>query len=131
MLVTDAMPGAAGLDGGVTLQGRTARREGERLVDGTGTLAGSSLTMDRAFANVIAPAGASWSDASRMASATPAEFLGVAGRLGAIAPGMQADFVVMDAAGRVTATRIAGVEARYAYARSSAHSSWRRNMAST
>lgn len=109
MLVTDAMP-----DAPFDLQGTAIRREGDRLVDAEGTLAGSTLTMDRAFAKAIALAGASPSEASRMASATPAAFLGLADRLGSIAPGMQADLVAMDGAGRVTATWIAGVEERYA-----------------
>lgn len=108
MLVTDAMP-AAPFD----LQGTPIRREGDRLVDGGGTLAGSTLTMARAVGNVIEQAGVSEADASRMASATPAEFLGLGDRLGKIAPGMQADLVVMDEAGRVTATWIAGEEERY------------------
>ena len=109
MLVTDAMP-----DGPFDLQGTAIRRDGERLVDRAGTLAGSTLTMDRAIANVVAQGGASPAEASRMASATPAAFLGLENRLGTIAPGRQADLVIMDAAGRVAATWIAGVEERYA-----------------
>lgn len=108
MLVTDAMP-----DGPFDLQGTAIHRDGERLTDDNGTLAGSTLTMDRAFANAIGLAGASPEEASRMASATPAAFLGLNDRIGAIAPGMQADLVVMDEEGRVTATWIAGEEERY------------------
>ena len=106
MLVTDAMP-----EGSFDLQDSAIRRDGDRLVDPAGTLAGSSLTMDRAFANVIAQAGVSEGEASRMVSATPAAFLGL-DRLGVIAPGMQADLVVVGPSGRVTATWVAGVEER-------------------
>lgn len=112
MLVTDAMPCAGSDADGFDLQGRAIRRAGERLVDAGGTLAGSTLTMDRAFANLRAWCEASETQASRMASGTAAEFLGLP-RLGAIAPGMQADLVAIDASGSVTATWIAGAEERY------------------
>jgi N-acetylglucosamine-6-phosphate deacetylase len=112
MLVTDAMPSVGSDASGFDLQGRHIRRNGDRLADDAGTLAGSTLTMAGAFANVIAQTGASIPDASRMASATPAAFLGLTDRLGHIAPGMQADLVALDEAGQVTATWIAGEEER-------------------
>lgn len=113
MLVTDAMPSVGSEASGFDLQGRHIRRNGDRLADDAGTLAGSTLTMAGAFANVIAQTGVSIADASRMASATPAAFLGLADRVGRIAPGMQADLVALDETGQVTATWIAGEEERY------------------
>lgn len=113
MLVTDAMPSVGGAEPGFDLQGRHIRLRDGMLTDDAGTLAGSHLTMAGAFANVVAQTGASTAEASRMASGAPAAFLGLAHRIGAIAPGMQADLVAMDDAGRVTATWIAGAEERY------------------
>lgn len=113
MLVTDAMPSVGGGEAGFNLQGHRIQLADGKLTDEAGTLAGSHLTMATAFANVMAQTGASIADASRMASATPAAFLGLRDRLGHIAPGMQADLVALDDAGRVTATWIAGEMERY------------------
>ncbi len=108
MLVTDAMPSVGSDTDSFHLQGRQIRLSEGMLTDEAGTLAGSHLTMAAAFANVMAQTAASIADASRMASGTPAAFLRLADRLGAIAPGMQADLVALDDAGQVTATWIAG-----------------------
>lgn len=114
MLVTDAMS-SAGHDGfEFALQGRTIRRDGDRLTDSHGVLAGSTLTMAAAFANIMRFTGASPAQAAQMASATPAAFLGLEHRMGRIAPGMQADLVVLDEGGAVTASWIAGQEQRFA-----------------
>lgn len=113
MLVTDAMPSVGSDAAGFDLQGRHIALAGGMLTDDAGTLAGSHLTMAAAFANVMAQTGATVEEASRMASATPAAFLGLADRIGRIAPGMQADLVALDETGRVTATWIAGEERRH------------------
>ena len=113
MLVTDAMPSAGSEEESFDLQGRTIMRNGDRIADEHGTLAGSRLTMAAAFANAMAQGRVTQADASRMASTTPAAFLGLADQIGSIAPGMQADLVVMDDAHRVTATWIAGEEQRH------------------
>jgi N-acetylglucosamine-6-phosphate deacetylase len=100
-LVTDAV-GAAGLpDGSYTFVGRTVLlRDGAvRLPDGT--LAGSTLTMDRAVRNMVGLAGMNWSDAIRMATLTPATIGGVADRKGRIAPGADADLLALDDAGEI------------------------------
>lgn len=71
-----------------------------------GTLAGSSLTLDRAVANVVAW-GVPLADAVRAATTTPADLLGRPD-LGRIAPGARADLAALDAAGRCRATWLAG-----------------------
>jgi N-acetylglucosamine-6-phosphate deacetylase len=76
-----------------------------RLEDGT--MAGSVLTMDRAFARLIAGAGADLVEAATMCSTTPARELGLRGH-GVIAPGAIADLVVLDATLEVRQTWIAG-----------------------
>ena len=65
-----------------------------RLTTGERSIAGSTLTMDVAFANAVR-AGVSLVDATRMASTTPAATFGWA-EVGAIETGRRADLVVLD-----------------------------------
>jgi N-acetylglucosamine-6-phosphate deacetylase len=107
-LITDAIS-AAGLGEGVfEFVGREIRvsRGAVRLADGT--LAGSVLTLDHAVRNVVNLVGASWPDAIRMATLTPATIAGVAERKGQLVPGADADLVVLDASGQVRQTWRAG-----------------------
>ena len=73
-----------------------------------GTLAGSSLTMDRAFARLTSEVGLSLSDAAIVCATTPARALGLQG-FGVIASGAMADLVVLDRDLRVVQTWVAGV----------------------
>src|SRR5690606_37876573 len=66
---------------------------GVRLADGT--LAGSTLTMDRALRNLVDVVGVELQDAARRVSTHAAEFLGLADR-GRLAAGAWADVVVLD-----------------------------------
>jgi N-acetylglucosamine-6-phosphate deacetylase len=101
VLVTDAVAWRARTVGPVTLQ----------VVDGAprlpdGTLAGSTLTMDRAVRTMVA-AGIPLSDALTAASATPATVLGLGDR-GALAPGRRADLVAFDGELQVRTVWVAG-----------------------
>jgi N-acetylglucosamine-6-phosphate deacetylase len=60
-----------------------------------GTLAGSVLTMDRAFAVLVRKFGVSPVDAATVCSTSPARALGLSG-FGVIAPGAAADLAVLD-----------------------------------
>lgn len=111
MLVTDAMALTGIDDDHFILQGRRILREGDRLVDAEGTLAGSTLTMADAVRNMIAQTGIDLRRAVAMASATPARFLGLADRTGAIAPGLSADLILVDDGWQVKRSWIAGREA--------------------
>jgi N-acetylglucosamine-6-phosphate deacetylase len=73
-------------------------------------MAGSVLTMDRAFGCLVGRCGVDVLDAVRLCSTTPARSLGLDG-LGAIVPGARADITVLDASFRVQATWIAGRQA--------------------
>jgi N-acetylglucosamine-6-phosphate deacetylase len=73
-----------------------------------GTIAGSVLTMDRAFAALASTVGVSLVDAAAMCATTPARELGLQG-LGAIALGSKADLAVLDASFRVRQTWLGGV----------------------
>jgi N-acetylglucosamine-6-phosphate deacetylase len=108
MAVTDGTAGS-GLSLGATarLGGRVIHvtGRGARLDDGT--LAGSTLTMDRAFRNLVTMCGASIPDAAVMCSTSPARALGLTG-FGVIAEGATADLAVIDAQFYVMHTYIAG-----------------------
>jgi N-acetylglucosamine-6-phosphate deacetylase len=109
MLVTDAMPTVGGEDRDFILQGRAIRREGDRLVSQDGVLAGSTLTMAAAVENAIDQGRLDLPSAARMASTTPAHFLGLARETGAIAPGLRADLVAIRKDFSVARTWIAGM----------------------
>ena len=111
MAITDGTA-ASGLSPGTAarLGGRTIRAGAGAAFLDDGTLAGSTLTMDRAFANIVGPFGRTVVDAARMCATTPARQLGLAGR-GVIAAGATADLVVLDRSYRVVRTLIDGVEA--------------------
>ena len=109
MLVTDAMPTVGADSDQFMLQGRAIRLQGDRLVSEDGVLAGSTLTMAAAVANAVEQGHLSLPQAVRMATSTPARFLGLAGQTGAIAPGLRADLVAMDKDFTVTQTWIGGL----------------------
>lgn len=92
MLITDAMPPAAGGPESFSLQGRVARRIGQSLELEDGTLAGSIVTMDEAVRRSV-QLGVKIEDALRMASAVPAEFLRKSDELGHIKAGFKASLV--------------------------------------
>jgi N-acetylglucosamine-6-phosphate deacetylase len=72
----------------VTTQGYTVGRR-------KGWLAGSTLTMDRAVRNAVRLAGVLLTDAVRMATLSPANVLDLR-KKGRIAPGYDADFLILD-----------------------------------
>jgi N-acetylglucosamine-6-phosphate deacetylase len=71
------------------------------------TLAGSVITMDRAFALLVSGIGLSLSDAATVCSTTPARALNLQG-FGVIAPGATADLVILDRDLQVVQTWIGG-----------------------
>jgi N-acetylglucosamine-6-phosphate deacetylase len=107
MAITDGTAGS-GLP-----RGATARLGGRVITVGDaayledGTIAGSTLTMDRAFALLASAVGLSLPDAAAVCATTPARALGLQG-FGVLAPGAVADFVVLDRDLRVVQTWIAG-----------------------
>ena len=97
-LITDAMSATDAADGRYHL-GRLEVdvRDGVATLADTGSLAGSTLTMDVAFRNSVKGAGLSIPDAVRATSGRPAELLGLDDRLGSLRTGLSADLVVLDA----------------------------------
>lgn len=106
-LITDAMAAADVGDGAYTLGGHPVTVTDGRATLADGTLAGSVLTMDRAAANVHAWTGASWEAIARMTSGNVADEMGWTTK-GRIAPGADADFVLVDDTLTVQATYVAG-----------------------
>lgn len=95
MLVTDAMA-AVGSDGAsFSYFGESLYRDGDRMTDADGRLAGSALDMASAVRQAQQQMGASLEQALVMASRTPARYLEL-GTRGLLMPGMKADMVLLD-----------------------------------
>jgi N-acetylglucosamine-6-phosphate deacetylase len=108
-LVTDAMQAAGMPDGEYRLGAAAVTVAGGRAtIAGTGTLAGSTLTLDVAVRNAVELLGVSVEQAVALASGNPARLLGLQRRKGAIAPGMDADLTVLDDDLTALATIVAG-----------------------
>jgi N-acetylglucosamine-6-phosphate deacetylase len=108
ILVTDAIRAAGLHDGDYDLGGQTVQVRGGIARTSRGSLAGSTLAMDAALRNVMRFAGVSIHDALRMATATPAEALGLSSRKGVIQPGADADLALVDPDLNVQATIVNG-----------------------
>jgi N-acetylglucosamine-6-phosphate deacetylase len=107
-LVTDAISAAGMPDGRYVLGGRAVTvRDGVARLAGGGALAGSTLTMHRAFRRAVREAGASLVEAASMAATVPAAALGL-GRVGALRPGWRADAVLLDPALELVGVLAAG-----------------------
>jgi N-acetylglucosamine-6-phosphate deacetylase len=107
MAITDGTAGSGMAKGSKALIGGYAITIRDAAYLDDGTLAGSCLTMDRAFARLISETGLSLPDAATVCSTTPARALGLQG-LGVIAAGAIADLVVLDRDLRVVQTWVAG-----------------------
>ncbi len=108
ILITDSIIGA-GLGDGVF------ENNGNEIIitDGiartkTGGLAGSTLSMDRAISNMMAFTGLPLESVLPMATSTPAEAMGIADWKGRIAPGFDADLVIMDKDLKIERTFVGG-----------------------
>jgi N-acetylglucosamine-6-phosphate deacetylase len=114
--VTDSTA-ATGMPDGEYRLGRQAVTKclgGVRLADGT--LAGSTLTMDRALRNLVDVVGLDIVDASRRVATHAADFLGVPDR-GRLVTGAWADVVVLDSDLRVQDVFVEGGSVDVAHAR--------------
>ncbi|OON78753.1 N-acetylglucosamine-6-phosphate deacetylase [Streptomyces tsukubensis] len=96
--ITDAMDAAGFRDGDYHLGPLAVRVEDgvATLVD-NGSIAGSTLTLDRAFKRAATLDKLPVGDIVRAISANPARLLGMADKIGSLVPGNDADLVVLDA----------------------------------
>ena len=108
LLVTDAMPMVGGDAPGFDLYGETITAIDGVVRNAAGALAGSALDMASAVRNSVQMLGLPLDEACRMASQYPAEFLGIGGTHGRIAPGYRADLVLLDEHIGVMASWIGG-----------------------
>lgn len=100
--ITDAM-GAAGMSDGMYPLGpmQVEVKDGvARISSGptAGSIAGSTLTLDRAFRRAVTLDGLTIDQAVQALSTTPARLLGIDDRTGSLQTGKDADLVVLDAA---------------------------------
>ena len=107
MAITDGTAGSGLSRGAKATLGGQPITVGDTATLADGTIAGSVLTMDRAFAT-LAGIGVPLHEAALMCATTPARELGLQG-LGIIAEGSRADLAVLDASLRVRQTWIGGV----------------------
>lgn len=107
-LVTDAMAAAGAPDGDYRL-GELAVEVRDRVarLAGSDTIAGSTLTLDRAVRNAVA-AGVPLVQAVRSATSINADYMGLTD-VGRLAPGSRADLVVLDDHQAVTRVMWRGV----------------------
>ncbi|TDX66614.1 N-acetylglucosamine 6-phosphate deacetylase [Methylosinus sp. sav-2] len=109
MLVTDAMPPVGGDGRGFVLQGREILIKDGRCVTAEGTLAGASLDMASAVRNCVSLLDLPLERALVLASANPANFLGLGKRLGRLVAGYRADMTAFDPQSlRIVSTWVAG-----------------------
>jgi N-acetylglucosamine-6-phosphate deacetylase len=94
-LVTDAIAAAGMEDGEYRLATRTVYADGGVPRLGSGSIAGSVLTMREAFMNILAFTGCTVAEAARMTSTSPAKLVGEGRRKGRLAPGYDADVTVL------------------------------------
>jgi N-acetylglucosamine-6-phosphate deacetylase len=107
-LVTDSIAAAGLPDGGYLFEEqRVTVADGAARLD-AGTLAGSTLTLDRAVANFARWADIAWEDAVVSATIVPARLLGLQGQRGEIAVGRNADLAAFDADHELVWTMVAG-----------------------
>ena len=94
-LITDAMAATGMPDGRYDLGGQAVDVvDGVARLRGSGSIAGSTLTMDAALRHTVS-IGLSMVDAVRMAATTPARTLGLTD-VGALVAGRRADLVALD-----------------------------------
>ena len=113
VLITDAIEGAAMPDGEYTLGGSAVFVRDGTAAFADGTLAGSVLTMNRAFHNALRFAALPPHVAAGYASANAARQLGLRDQIGTLEPGKQADLVALHPATGEVAWTLIGGQAAY------------------
>lgn len=109
MLVTDAMA-HVGVDvSALPFFDTVISRNGNKLTTPDGTLAGSCLDMLTAVQNAHNDLGVPLTDAIKMASKTPADFIGIS-NIGELALGKRADMLLLDDRMEISASYLAGEE---------------------
>ena len=108
ILVTDAMSATGMPDGNYRLGELEVRVKNGKCIIGEDTLAGSTLTMDRAVRNFAAFTGVEPGAAAVLATRNPARMIGLDSQVGALETGRSADITVLTAQGEVAETILRG-----------------------
>jgi N-acetylglucosamine-6-phosphate deacetylase len=107
ILVSDGIAATAMPDGGYRLGTFDVSVAGGVCRNAEGKLAGSTLTLDRALRNIVS-LGVPLRDAIRTLTENPARLLGLGQEKGSLAPGADADFVLLDEALQVKQVYVKG-----------------------
>jgi N-acetylglucosamine-6-phosphate deacetylase len=107
-LVSDGLSATGMPDGKYMLGSLEVIVSGGICRNAEGTLAGSTLTLDRALRNVVA-LGASLTDAVRMLTLNPATLLGIEFKKGSLRAGADADILLLDEGLHITNVWARGV----------------------
>lgn len=108
LLVTDAMSPVGTSQTEFPFFAGKVTRDGSKLTNEHGSLAGSVLDMAAAVQFAVEHLALSQGEAVRMASLYPAEYLGIADTNARLLPGFSADMVLLDSSGNAVATWIGG-----------------------
>jgi N-acetylglucosamine-6-phosphate deacetylase len=107
-LITDAMKACCMEDGKYSLGGLDVYVKDGAARLSNGTLAGSTLTIDRAVRNIIKNTNLNMAEAVAMATSVPARIIKEDHRKGHIKPGYDADIVIFDNDVNIKTTIIGG-----------------------
>lgn len=102
LLVTDAMSPVGTAETEFAFFNGKVTRQGNKLTDEAGALAGSVLDMAAAVRYAVSELAMELGEACRMAALYPAEALGIADKSGRLQAGYQADMVLLDQQHQVT-----------------------------
>ena len=108
VLVSDGIPLAGLGDGSFELQGARVEVKDGVARRGDGTLAGGAMPLDVTVRNVVASLPVTPTEATQMATLNAASVIGLAERKGKVAPGYDADLVVLSRDLDVEMTFVAG-----------------------
>ena len=108
ILITDAMSATGMPDGNYRLGELDVRVKDGKCIIGEDTLAGSTLTMDRAVRNFAEFTGAKIDTVAALASRNPACMTGFDSQVGTLEAGRAADLTVLSPTGEVIETILSG-----------------------
>jgi N-acetylglucosamine-6-phosphate deacetylase len=108
LLITDAISATGMPDGDYHLASLAVKVSDGVCRSLEGSLAGSTLSQDRALQNMIRWTGIPLEEATYMLTCNPAESIGVSGAKGSVQPGQDADLVLLEDDLMVTATLCEG-----------------------
>lgn len=110
ILISDSIRAAGMRNGEHEFGGKEIQAKRGVLRTTSGALAGTTLTLDKALRNALQFSDLDLSDVLPMATSVPAEALGLRGRKGVLAPGADADVILLSPNLTLMLTLVAGRE---------------------